>query len=581
MFPRRRAPMRQARRSRVSPSPSIAPEDERPRVRVNQFLKAPKDFQLVEPDEPHQRANFEVVVRKSMSHGKQRAEVADDEYEDVLVASDSSSDVQVVSRPTSRRAPNVRAFIAGGQTGSAPVPDGWPRTQRATNGKEGKAGPSQRKSSPSSDEAEEAPRSPKKRRLERPKGSRKLTQQDLDDLEEDLSALPSTTTKSRTRDRTAKPKSAAQKALERLRQRRLARENGEPEKESEPESESDRPRRAIYDTSDEDDQEDDRMDVDNNDIDDEQRRGIGPADRMDAIRRSLKRYATGDEDDQNFIVDDEEEEDHLGVPSSSGDPRSQIPIQFTVHNHRTDEDNLRIVVEWLVKKKINPEFARDDDIYRASFERLEQRLAGYIRSKFISSIWRPAFIRSLEARPGLETRELMEDPDVRCGACGRKNHSASTMFIFHGKPYHHETMEEVSDDDDEDEEDDDDDEEEEDGEDGRREKPTRDSQGRSIPDEDAEFLVGKHCGANAEFAHKLLHWRYSLNLHIMEYLKANGHLAPEKILERDNWSIKKKGQYAEKILEEMEAEGVLAHVNNMFQDGLNKARDTKVHGWRR
>ncbi len=285
------------------------------------------------------------------------------------------------------------------------------------------------------------------------------------------------TARSRTRDRTARPKSAREKALEQIKRRRTG-QLVEEERESEPEH--NRRRRGLYDTDDGEDDEDDDEGDEDGDMSD-----APPRDPATDVRRSLRWNAQGDEDDKNFIVEDHEEEDVLGAPSSS-DPRSQIPIEFTWMGHRSDEDNLRLVVEWLVQKKINPVFDREDEIYRAAFERLDQRLTGYAKSKFMSSAWRPEFVHALEARPTLVKDDLMEELENRCEACNRTKHPATFSIKFEGKPYHKDTLEDVSDD-----EDDDEDEEDQEGEDGKVGKTDHDSKGRSIPDEDTEFLVGR------------------------------------------------------------------------------------------
>ncbi len=87
----------------------------------------------------------------------------------------------------------------------------------------------------------------------------------------------------------------------------------------------------------------------------------------------------------------------------------------------------------------------------------------------------------------------------------------------------------------------------------------------------------RFCAGNAEAAHQCLHWRFSLKTHVMGYLDDNGHITPEKILQRENWSTRKKGQYAMDIVTKMEEEKVLQDVYAMFQSGLNKARNTVSH----
>lgn len=90
------------------------------------------------------------------------------------------------ARGKQRATRNPRAFLAGGTSGSAPVPDRLSATPRAVKGKHRRS----QRTSPSSEESEEPPRSAKTRRLTRRKGGRVLSQQERADLEEDLAVLP-------------------------------------------------------------------------------------------------------------------------------------------------------------------------------------------------------------------------------------------------------------------------------------------------------------------------------------------------------------------------------------------------------
>ena len=209
---------------------------------------------------------------------------------------------------------------------------------------------------------------------------------------------------------------------------------------------------------------------------------------MTSIRRALRPGFRGDEDDQDFVVDDENE--LLGVPARYHQiVRSQVPIEFTRHAHRPDKENLRIVVEWMVQNQINPAFARDDELYQSAFDSLDQKLYGFARSKFMSSSWKVDFVRALEARPRIHMDEREGSEQLKCEACGRTNHPATFIMSFSGKPYRASNLEEISDDGNSSESDDIDYDSEEEG--GKRRK-TYDRAGHVIRPEPIRWAVGKY-----------------------------------------------------------------------------------------
>ena len=89
-------------------------------------------------------------------------------------------------------------------------------------------------------------------------------------------------------------------------------------------------------------------------------------------------------------------------------------------------------------------------------------------------------------------------------------------------------------------------------------------------------IPGRFCCANAEMAHALHHWRYNLNETVLQWLAADGQLSPEKILERENMRQKKRKKAANKIVDGMEATGVIKELYRQFRENLQAARDSKV-----
>jgi hypothetical protein len=108
-----------------------------------------------------------------------------------------------------------------------------------------------------------------------------------------------------------------------------------------------------------------------------------------------------DDSDSDFIVEDDE--GALGVP----DPALlDIPLQFTHAAHKPMKEHFKDAVEWMVHKKVNPAFVRNDPLYIQAFKKLDDEYGGYAKSKFISSQWTNAFTKAITARPTMEVRQL-------------------------------------------------------------------------------------------------------------------------------------------------------------------------------
>ncbi|MCJ1437880.1 hypothetical protein MMC27_007267 [Xylographa pallens] len=371
--------------------------------------------------------------------------------------------------------------------------------------------------------------------------------QDDEDLEEDLEVLQGTELRTE-RTRGKAPPSKRNAALEVLKARRVGQKVIDLSSESEV---STGPKRALYDhdsVSEAELQEDTDQDKD----EDEDWRN-------EAIRQSLR--DEGGEYDEDFVVDDEEET--LGAPGVLED----IPLEFTRHAHKKTKEHFKDIVEWMVHKKLNPAFPRDDDVYRVAFYKLDDEVTGYAGSKFLSSVWTADFARAIKARPRYSDVpvpvEMFRDLH-HCEACNRRNHPAKFIITFAGKAYHKETLENVSEDDEERNDSDDDD------------AGSRNAEGFVLPSVDRQYYVGRYCKENAEIAHSLLHWRYHLNDWILDWLENEGYETPVKIVERDKWSIKKRSDYANTVVDDMEKKGEIKALHRDFKINLDTARNYKV-----
>ena len=268
-----------------------------------------------------------------------------------------------------------------------------------------------------------------------------------------------------------------------------------------------------------------------------------------------------DEYESDFV----EEDDGLGVDLA----RAGVPLHLTGHANRKPFDNFKIVIEWMIHNKLNPAFERNDEIYHLAHVKLDDEVAGHARSTFKSSAWTPDFTNTLQSSPDIHVMEINPEQAMivtsKCEACNRSGHPPRFRVTFTGNSYDKNTLERKSrkvakarGGSDSDDDDDDDDESSEEAE------------------EDQNFLVGRFCFANAEIAHTLHHWRYQLNQQMLTWLKDNGHLRADKIVERENWSRKKREKLANRIVDGMNESGEMRELYRMFKQNLEAARTAKV-----
>ncbi|KAF2763914.1 hypothetical protein EJ03DRAFT_257970, partial [Teratosphaeria nubilosa] len=387
------------------------------------------------------------------------------------------------------------------------------------------------------------------------KGLRRLTQQDQEDLDEDLEFLgPSSDVEALNatpRNTQSKQKAARNAALERLKRKR----SGQPQQ---------------IEPMREEDGEADEDDLPEIVDDDDSVEEIAAPSRQER-RNTRREIFQANEDDEDFIEDEDENADApLGVPDG-------IPIEFTKYARMKAKELFKFAVEWMVQKKINPAFSMTDEIYDLSFRKLDDEVKGLAGSKFTSAAWTPSFTMSLKSRPDIAYCHLDRnggrfDALDKCDACNRTGHPATYELQFKGKPYHPTSLEEVGAND-EDEEDEDE-ESSSDSEDAET-QPSYDYQGREVPPAATIYNVGKFCMANAETAHALSHWRYHLNEWVVDWLRKQGYLTDQKIVKRDRMSTKKRRKEANKIADRMEFEGVTKQLWKDFRFNIDRARESK------
>jgi hypothetical protein len=279
-----------------------------------------------------------------------------------------------------------------------------------------------------------------------------------------------------------------------------------------------------------------------------------------------KNKEDGDEDEDDWIVEDEEA---LGIPP---DAYSEIPLEFTRHAHKKLIEHFRDAIEWMVLNKLNPAFDRNAKLYELAFDKLNHDAGGFADSKYISSTWDGPFRRALKNRPTARFDHIVPggpNSDQTCAACRRTNHTATFLVQFTGHVYDRNTLEEVES---EDEEDDDTTEESRDGSEG--------GDDYSIPPASTTWPLGRTCKQNAEIAHKLVHLKYEINQWVVEKLRYEGHLTPDKIIQRDAWNPRKREKYAIRIVDEWWVNGSIKQMYGDFKNLVKEARETNTSGWR-
>lgn len=208
------------------------------------------------------------------------------------------------------------------------------------------------------------------------------------------------------------------------------------------------------------------------------------ASEVETIQEAIRRGDDLDQYEEDF-VDDENET--IGVDLG----RAGVPLEFTYHANKKTIDHFTTELEWMVHNKINPAFDRYDEIYLLAHDKLDTEFQGFAGSRFISSVWRPNFDKSLKTRPELYRIDIPTMHEHRCDACNRSNHPPKSKVTFTGKPYDRKTLEPIGNND----------ESEDDSEDTSKDE---ESSASSVGED--SFLLGRFCCANAEMAHALYHW---------------------------------------------------------------------------
>lgn len=461
------------------------------------------------------------------------------------------------STPTNRQKANedgyeLNNFIVEDDEGLDHESDDDPPVHHARNARQPLA---------SVDSSDEEVQTPIQRRRLSQKGAasdRRKNRQEEEDLAEDLDFLGSTAkSPSRLRSSASTAKyDPRREALEEFKRRRAG--DSANLSSSAPKS-TQRPRKALYDTSSES-EEASGSDVAENEDEDE----IQEVEPVPTAREMFEE----DEEEDDFIDNDD---DPLGVP----DAEAQLPLAYSNLRFAKAKDLFKYAIEWMVQKKLNPAFSMTDEVYGLAFRKLNDEAQGLTGSKFMSSAWTPVFARSLKARPQMTTAETGADGMHHCEACNRKSHPATWEIQFAGRPYSTKTLDDL-------EQDDDDDNDNDSTSSGADEEAqVYDSLGNLLPPTSQIFHLGRTCQQNASTAHALEHWRYNLNEWVVEYLRSKGYLKPKKIVERDAWKTKKRRKFANKVTDEMEESGEIATLYKVFKAEIEAAHEAKGSGYER
>jgi hypothetical protein len=498
-----------------------------PSARKNrtQIRKVPTPEESEEEDE--------VVIASTRKSRRQPQKVSEDEDSDDMPTTMGTQKRKRKERQSSFVSSSPPAETAGSEDDLQIIEN--PKTRRGTQDDE-------------SDEDDVVAATPGRRRLKR--GGRQMTQQDQEDLNEDLDFIgPSSDVEHTPRDSQSIKKNARQQALERLKQVR-----------------SSQSQRTVLPEIQEDDEE--QQSAAENELDElydnsEDSPEPGPT--------SSRAMFAPDEDDEDFI--EEGDDDTLGVPDG-------IPLKYTRYASMKAKDLWKFAIEWMVQKKINPAFAMDDEIYTLTFQKLDDEVSGLVGSKFASSAWRPDFTIALRSRPEIAYTTIDRHSAEhayrdKCDACNRTGHPATSEVQFQGKPYDRNTLDEVGKDDDDDDEEDDEQNNSDSDDSSNGDHPDYDAQGREVPPASKTWYVGKFCMSNARTAHALQHWRYHLYEWVVIWIDGKKYSTPKELKKRDKMSTKKRRKYANKIVDRMADEGVLKQLWKEFRGTIDDAANAK------
>jgi len=398
-----------------------------------------------------------------------------------------------------------------------------------------------------------------------------------DELKEDLAFLRSSPLPDRGRLRSmhGKPKNDRQKALEALKRKRAGINEPSPlatPKKKKPvvvDTDSSSDLEVIKEEPERDEQTEDDFGASDDDEGDDGRE----LNALDIFQE--------DEEDIEFI--DHDTDSVIGQPTANADLDD---LRLTLSLSRAKTSHLfKHAVEWMVMKKIHPAFNPTRNFYTLTFRKLDDEVNALAGSKFTSSAWSPEFTRAVRARPDRISNDISGIGDFvspHCAACNRKNHPASWEVLLTGHPYDKDTLEPLEYDTDSDSDSSDSSLSASPTPHSNSEKPERDSSGENLLPESHRFHLGSTCHANAVVSHTLYHWRYHLYQWVKQYLAQQGHLTAEKLVKRDKWSDRKRQKAAIKIVDQMEDDGEIKKLWNMYKDQVKLAVDASneyKEGW--
>ncbi|KAH6636337.1 hypothetical protein F5144DRAFT_601091 [Chaetomium tenue] len=297
-------------------------------------------------------------------------------------------------------------------------------------------------------------------------------------------------------------------------------------------------------------------------------------------KKKRKRVAVEDDDDDDddddnesgsmddFVVEDGDAP--LGAPDEDHD---DIPLEYTGYAQAPLKVYFRVAIEWLVKFKVNPGFPeREADVYRMAWRKLDDEVRGLANSKFSSAAWKRDFYMALRARPHFDSADFFRGGMLEgqnCGACGRSGHPAKHSMKFTGDPYYKNTirldrfLQPV----------------EMDSEpDSGSESHDDDEDGNHIPKAEKEWYVGAVCNSNAETAHDLIHWKMGLLVFVDTRLHIEGHMAANKVAERENMEAEQKDELVDKIMSHWEKNGMVKALYSEFKGTIERARNKPTNG---
>ena len=94
------------------------------------------------------------------------------------------------------------------------------------------------------------------------------------------------------------------------------------------------------------------------------------------------------------------------------------------------------------------------------------------------------------------------------------------------------------------------------------------------------LIINSDCSDKAHQAHKLIHWRHSLNIAVSDFLMIRRNMTEAKIAEREAATADEREAYADKVVEKWTTDGTIHGLYRQFKEMMETARSYEPRRYR-